>query len=372
MKFIDKLLCFVLSVLLLGLALTGCTEEEAVEEKSEEQAEIVLITDYGTINDGSYNQGAWEGISTYCEESGVSSNYFQPEDTDKDSYLKEIKKAADNGAKIIVCNGYMTEEAIFEAQNKYSDINFILLDGIPHNEDYSDTTIAPNVMAISFAEEQAGFLAGYSAVREGNTGLGFMGGKPAESVIRYGYGFVQGADYAAIEMGVDVHVRYIYTDTFSEDGVVEEMAGAWFNDDTQVIFACGGEMGRSVMRAAERCSGKVIGVDVDQSSESETVITSAVKCLDKAVYDGISSVYAGTFAGGDVTVLTAAEEAVKLPMETSRFEKFDNDAYERLYTHLVDGLIYPYDGTDVGTTQELNLVNTEVSYIMMDDVKAGR
>lgn len=364
-KIISLLLC--LSVV---MSLCGCEKQEEAEEKEEKQAEVVLITDYGTINDGSYNQGAWKGVQAYYEETGVSCNYLQPEDTDKDNLLKVIRKAVDNGARIIICTGYLFEEAVYEAQTKYPDVSFVFIDGKPHNEDYSDETIAPNVMCISFAEEQAGFLAGYAAVREGYTGLGFMGGKPMDSVIRYGYGFVQGADYAAIEMGVNVHVRYIYTDTFSEDPIVEKMAKAWYEDSTEVIFACGGEMGRSVMRAAESVNGKVIGVDVDQSSESETVITSATKCLETAVYGSVKTFYEGNFIGGELINLPAVLNGICLPMQTSRFQTFDDASYWRLYSHLVDGMIVPYNGTFIGTTQELELVNTDVTYIMMDEVTA--
>lgn len=355
-------------VVLFAVFMTGCSEKE--ESKSEDlAAEIVLITDYGTINDGSYNQGAWEGITSYCEENNKTCQYYMPDNTDKDSFLDTAKKAISNGAEIIVCTGYLYEEAMFEAQKKFSKTSFILIDGAPHNADYSDTTIRENVMAISFSEEQAGFLAGYAAVREGYTGLGFMGGKASPPVIRYGYGFVQGADYAAIETGSSVHVRYVYTDTYSEDSVVEEMANAWYADDTEVIFACGGQMGRSVMRAAEASEGKVIGVDTDQSDESESVITSAEKSLKIAVHDSIKAYYEGNFKGGAITEMSAKEGGICLPMDTSRFEKFDMDSYTKLYTHLVDGMINPYDGTDIGTTQELDLINTEVSYIMMDDVK---
>ena len=364
---IKKYLCILLLVLLV-FSTVGCKKN--VEESSDEvSAEIVLITDYGTINDGSYNQGAWEGITSYCDEKGITYNYLRPEEADKDSFIDATKEAVNNGAQVIVCTGYLYEEAMYYAQKKFSDTHFILIDGTPHNEDYSDTTIRENVMAISFSEEQAGFLAGYAAVREGYTGLGFMGGKALPSVIRYGYGFVQGADYAAIETGSNVHIRYVYTDTFSEDPVVEEMATAWFSDDTEVIFACGGQMGKSVIRAAESCDKNVIGVDTDQSDESETVITSAEKSLKMAVYDSIAAYYDGNFAGGLETKMTATLGGICLPMDTSRFEKFDLDSYSRIYNHLVDGMIVPYAGTDIGTTQELDLINTDVTYIMMDDVK---
>lgn len=348
----------------LFVILIGCDKEEEVVQDNT-SAEIVLVTDYGTVNDGSFNQGCWEGVTRYCTENNKSYHYYQPTNTDKDSFLEDVKLATKNGAKIIVCPGNLLEEAVFDAQKKYPDTTFILIDGIPHNDDYSDSSINNNVKSVLFAEEEAGFLAGYAAVREGYTGLGFMGGFAEEPIIRYGYGFVQGADYAAIEMGVEVHIRYTYMNTFSEDSLVETTAGAWFDDDTEVIFACGGKMGNSVMKAAETHNGKVIGVDVDQSAESETVITSAMKGLDDAVYSAIADYYNGTFVGGVSVALSAKENGICLPLQTSRFERFTEEDYKSIYDRIVSGMIDPYNGTDIGTTQELTLINTNVTYIVM-------
>lgn len=355
-----KLIGVILSTVLAALSISACG---FFEKPVTDPVDVLLITDIGTVEDGSFNQGAWEGIKRYGDEKGIKVKYYEPENTDKDSYLKEVKKGVKNGAQLIICPGYLLEETVYEAAKDYPSVDFILLDGEPHNADYSDMTIAENVMPILFAEEQAGFLAGYSAVRDGYTGLGFMGGIPEDPVIRFGYGFVQGADYAAIEMGVSVHIRYTYTNTFYESNAVEKMAETWYGDDTEVIFACGGAMGRSVMRAAENSNGKVIGVDVDQRNESETVITSAVKSLSTAVYQSILDYYDGNFGGGFVKRYTAAEDGVSLPLESSRFNKFSDVEYNSIYQLLVDGTVVPYEKTNVGTTEELSLVNTEVTYV---------
>lgn len=348
----------------LMLSLSACGKDE--KYAGDEAVDVVLITDYGTINDGSYNQGAWEGIRRYANDTGADIAYYQPEDTDIESFIEQIDRGVNNGAGIIICPGYSFEEVVFVAQSKYPDTKFILLDGKPHNIDGSDDTIGNNVESILFAEEAAGFLAGYSAVRDGYRGLGFMGGVPEDAVIRYGYGFVQGADYAAIEMGVEVHIRYAYMNTYSEEPMVETMAAAWYDDDTEVIFACGGQMGRSVVRAAEKHDGKVIGVDIDQSSESQTIITSAEKSLSDAIYRSLMDYHNGAFSGGYSKVLSAKDSGVCLPMETSRFEKFSQKDYNSIFSRLSDGSIIPYNGTDIGTTQELTLVNTSVTYIVVN------
>ena len=350
------IICVLLS---LSLALYGCGRDKVKEDA----VDIVLITDYGTVDDNGFNQAAWEGIRAYAEENGIAYTYYNPEGTDTESIMAQFKRGVTNGAKLFVCPGTMLEVPVYLAQEKYKDASFILIDGEPHSEDGAEIRIGDNVSAITFAEEEAGFLAGYAAVRDGYTGLGFMGGIPVDPVIRYGYGFVQGADYAAIEMGVNVHIRYTYTGTFAEDEAVENMAGVWFDDDTEVIFACGGAISKSIIRAAENHGGRVIGVDVDESSESEVVITSAMKSVESAVYDDVKSFYEGTFAGGVATNVTAKSNGIRLPMETSRFEKFDEDSYNAVYSHIVDGLIVPYNKTDIGTCDELSLINTEVTYI---------
>ena len=357
-----KTVSFMMALTVFCSLLSGCGKKEVLPE---DMVDVLLITDVGTVDDGSYNQGAWEGIQEYVSENpSVIAKYYQPADTSEESYLNEIKKGVDNGAKVIVCPGSLLEETIYKAQKTYKDVDFILLDGTPHNEDYSDETIEENVTCITFEEEEAGFLAGYAAVRDGYTNLAFMGGVPEDAVIRYGYGFVQGADYASIQVGLPVTVRYMYANTYYEDDSVEATAASWFDNGTEVIFACGGAMGKSVMRAAENHDGKVIGVDVDQSSESETVITSAMKSLDSAVYQGIKDYYAGSFKGGEIVTFSAKESGVCLPMNTSRFTSFSETEYESIYSQLVDDIIDPYSDTTVGTCEELSLVNTEVSYIV--------
>lgn len=355
-------LCMAILMWVSMFILSGCGDD--VDTTNDEPVDILLVTDYGTINDGSFNEGAWKGIQEFVDNSDLKADYYTPENTDKESILTQVKRGVKNGAKVIVCPGYLLEDTVYEAQKKYSDVNFILVDGVPHDTDSGEAAIENNCMSILFTEEQAGFLAGYAAVREGYTGLGFMGGIAEDPVIRYGYGFVQGADYAAIEMGVNVHIRYEYANTFSDDPIVETTAGAWFDDDTEVIFACGGSLGKGVIRAAENHGGKVIGVDIDQSQDSEVIITSAMKSLDYAVCYGLKQYEAGTFPGGSITTFSAAEGGVMLPMETSRFERFSIEDYDNIYQRFIDGRIVPYNQTDIATTQELTLMNTEVTYIM--------
>ena len=251
---------------------------------------------------------------------------------------------------------------MYIVQDQYPEVCFILLDGEPHDADYNYKT-NDNVMPILFQEDQAGYLAGYACVKDGYTKLGFMGGMAVPAVIRYGYGFVQGADAAAQEMGVDVEVMYNYTGAFAATPEAQAMAASWYQNGTEVVFGCGGAVGNSVMAAAEEAGAKFVGVDVDQSPESETVITSAMKELSNSVYEGVKQFYAGSFPGGSTSVFTAENDGVGLPMDTSKFETFSQADYDALFAKLSGGEITIQNGTEDSTTADLTLAKTKVNFV---------
>ena len=341
------------------------TGAKTSSDSADGKYELALVTDLGTIDDKSFNQGAWEGLKKYAEENGITYKYYQPQEQSTDSYLETIGLAVEGGAKLVVCPGYLFEEPVYLAQEQYPDTYFILLDGEPHNADYSEYKTGEHVMPILYEEDQAGYLAGYAAVKDGMTKLGFMGGMAVPAVVKFGYGFVQGADAAAQEDGVQVEVMYNYTGQFAATPEAQTMAAGWYKGGTEVVFGCGGAVGNSVMAAAEAEGKKVIGVDVDQSSESDTVVTSAMKMLANSVYDGISDYYAGTFPGGKTTTFTAANDGVGLPMETSKFEKFSQEDYDAVYKKLADGEIsitlFSEGNTD--PNKDLSLKNTKVTFV---------
>ncbi|NLL76235.1 MAG: BMP family ABC transporter substrate-binding protein [Clostridiales bacterium] len=345
---------------------TAEVTEETTETASEESAsgyELALVTDLGTIDDKSFNQGAWEGVTQYAEEAGVTYKYYQPQEATTDSYVETIGLAIEGGAKLVVCPGYLFETPVYIVQEQYPEVTFILLDGEPHNEDYSDYKTASNTMAILFQEDQPGYLAGYAAVKDGMTKLGFMGGMAVPAVVRYGYGFVQGADAAATEMGVNVDIMYHYTGAFAATPEAQAMAASWYQNGTEVIFGCGGAVGNSVMAAAEEAKAKVIGVDVDQSYESDTVITSAMKKLSVSVYDGIKAFYDGSFPGGSTTIFSAENDGIGLPMDTSKFTNFTQADYDAIVAGLVDGSIKINNDVADTTTADLTLSSAKVTFV---------
>ncbi len=370
-----KLLSLLLGTAMVATMLTACgTKEketptvgsgsETTKTESTTGYELALVTDLGTIDDKSFNQGAWEGLKKYADENGKTYKYYQPQEGTTDSYVETIGLAIEGGAKLVVCPGFLFEEPIYNVQDQYPEVKFILLDGTPHNNDYSDFKTAANVMPILFQEDQAGYLAGYAAVKDGYTKLGFMGGMAVPAVVRFGYGFVQGAEAAALELGITgIDVKYHYTGSFDATPEAKAMAASWYESGTEVIFACGGAVGNSVMAAAEEKGTKVIGVDVDQSSESTSVITSAMKMLSVSVYDGVSAFYAGTFPGGETSTFTAANDGVGLPMATSKFNKFTQAEYDAVLAKLKANEITIYNDVADTTTKDLTLTVTTVSYV---------
>lgn len=329
-KFIVLLL-----VLTLGVTLVACGGSES----SKDAFELALITDLGTIDDKSFNQGSWEGLKQYADEKNVSHKYYQPSEQSDDAYLSAIELAVNAGAKVIVTPGFLFEIPIHTAQDTYPEVHFILVDGAPHDEDFNER-IEDNVVALTYAEEQAGFLAGYAVVKDGYTDLGFMGGMAVPAVVRFGHGYVQGAEYAAEEMGVDVTMRYHYTGGFDATPEAQAMAASWYNDGVDVIFGCGGAVGNSVMAAAEQADKYVIGVDVDQSGESDTVITSAMKGLRVSVYDSIVGYYTDSFPGGQKLIYGAENDGIGLPMDTSKFNTFSQEDYDAIYAEMKSGSVH--------------------------------
>ena len=350
-------------LLIASLFVFSCTKNT---NKDTGTYEIAVLIDLGPIDDKSFNQGSWEGVKDYAEDHGISYKYYRVPDKDIDSYLNTIDLAVKGGAKLVVTPGYMFEPAIYKAQDIYTNVHFILIDGEPQDGTYTDYKTSKNTVAILYAEEEAGFLTGYSIVKEGYTNLGFVGGVAHPAVIRFGYGFIQGADYAAVELKLPkdtVNIKYTYVGNYDPTPENQTLATSWYQSGVQVIFAAAGAAGNSVMSAAENNNGLVIGVDVDQSFESPAVITSAMKMIRESVYNTVASYYNGNFNGGKTVVFNAQVNGVGLPMSTSKFKVFTKEDYDIIYNTLVNKSIKVLKDTDVKTIEELPLNRVKINYI---------
>ena len=373
-----KLIALLLSlVLVLGL-FAACNNSKPEETKGNEaitnpddiademtsadgKYQVAFITDVGQLKDKSFNQGTYDGVKLYAANNGKSYKYYQPANGDAatdDDRIAAMKLACDNGAEVVVAAGFMQEGALKAAAEAYPNVNFVFIDGYPVGFN--------NVAGIAFQEEQSGYLAGYAAVMEGYTKLGFMGGGGGTNPAcqRFGYGFAQGAEAAAAKKGVKVELNYswAYGSTFSASPELKAMATGWYQNGTEVIFCCGGSMFASVADAAAAEDCKVVGVDVDQSYESPTVITSAMKGLADATVWAITKHYEGKFSeiGGTSTSLGAKDNAVGLPTATWSLANWSVADYEALFAEIVAGKVTI--SADLVTAPE-STANVTVTYV---------
>lgn len=347
-----KLLSLLLVTGLVAGCVTGCgasgNGNGGTETGKSSDDKIAMITDSGDITDESFNQITYETVVKYGEDNGIEYEYYKPaEDTDEER-INSIDLAISEGATVIVMPGYLFGPAIAEEQETYPDVKFIAVDVtefdvVPVGEK-DPVDITDNVYLCSFQEEQAGYLAGYAAVKDGYKNLGFLGGIAVPAVVRYGYGYIQGINAAAEELGTDVAVKYTYGGQFYGDEKITAKMEGWYSAGTEVVFACGGGIYTSAKDAAGD-AGKLIGVDVDQKPTiGDSCITSAMKGLNAAVYDALDKYFSGDWAsiGGTTEQLGLSQgDYIGLPTDDDSwgFTTFTKDEYETVLAGIKDGSI---------------------------------
>ena len=319
-KLLACLLCLLLGVSLL----TACQPK---------MAEIALVMAEGTIDDGTINQEAWAGIAKYCEEKGISNQSFQASENTQTARMDVVSLAVKRGAMLVVCSGASFQDTLVQAAKEFPDVTFLGLDcSIPEGS-------PKNAVGVTFSEVQAGFLAGYAAVENGWTKLGFFSEKKDSQSILYGYGFVQGAQaYAkAKEMPAQsVEIRYAYADKAGNTPENQAVAKEWFQNGTEAIFTIGYELTNGVIAAAEEFGKQVIGADVNWSDASQNVAVSAVKHYSQAVQDLIDLSYNEELTGGSTVQRTASENGIALTMDDSHLKNFTRKSYDNLVIALAD------------------------------------
>ncbi len=315
---------------------------------------VAMITDYGDITDQSFNQTTYEASKAWCEANGVEFTYYKPAGDSTAERVAMVEKAADEDYNVIVMPGFAFGETITQTADVYPDITFIALDV---SEGDVGGTVPSNVYCAVYKEELCGYMAGYAAVKLGYTHLGYLGGMAVPAVQRFGYGYVQGIDAAAGELGLsDVVVEYVYGNQFFGDPDITAYADNWYqNLGVEVVFACGGGICTSAGEAAAKVPGtKVIGVDVDQSFTLDAAygegvtLTSAMKGLAATVNHMLDEVAAGNFAnyGGKAEALglvsgdDPSANYVLLPMDTTQWgDGFSQDDYKALVKDMFDGKV---------------------------------
>ena len=368
------------------LALVACGQKETTtpddtqtpdDTTPEVEYKIAMITDYGDITDQSFNQTTYEACKAFAEDNSIEFSYFKPAGDNTADRVAMIEKAVNDGFNVIVMPGYAFGGAIVEAAPEFPDVKFIALDVAagdlletavakagetydytPENWDLNKYVDMSNVYCAVYQEELCGYMAGYAAVKLGYKNLGFLGGMSVPAVVRYGYGFVQGVDAAAADMGLtDVKVNYIYGGQFFGDADITAVMDTWYQGGTEVVFACGGGIYTSAVDAAKKVGAKVIGVDVDQAGViakyagvDGMTVTSAMKGLYPATYDTLTDVivngnwdkYVGKIATlGLVSGTDPEANYVQIPMGdgTQWSDSFTQDDYKAMVKDMFDGKI---------------------------------
>ena len=361
-KFLALLLALVMS-----LSLVACgggndaadgesTDQEGGDTAENAAYQVAMITDYGDITDQSFNQTTYEACKEFCDAQGLQFEYYKPQGDSTPERVAMVDAAVADGYNVIVMPGYAFAETIKQTAELYPDVTFIALDVAqadldPNNEGY---TLPSNVYCAVYQEELCGYMAGYAAVKLGYKHLGVLGGMAVPAVQRFGYGFVQGADAAAVEMGIadQVVMEYAYGNQFYGASDITAYMDNWYQTlGVEVVFASGGGIYTSAAEAAAKVGGKLIGVDVDQSANIDTYgegmcVTSAMKGLAETVKHMLSEVLAGNFAnyGGKIETLGLVSgddptaNYVQLPMETTQWgDGFTQDDYKALVKAMFDG-----------------------------------
>ena len=320
------------------------------EAAADDSMKVAMVTDYGDITDQSFNQTTYEASKAFCEENGIDFTYKKPASDSTADRVSSIEEAIEEGYNVIVMPGFAFADAVFEVAPLYPDTKFIALDVSEYDLTHDGATgeerdfQGDNVYSAVYMEEIAGYMAGYAAVKLGYTKLGFLGGMAVPAVQRYGYGYIQGADAAAAELGkTDVEMKYAYGNQFNGDADITAAMDTWYGAGTEIVFACGGGIFTSAGEAAAKVGGKVIGVDSDQApiidgsyGEGMTV-TSAMKGLAETVNLLLGAIKDGNWDeyAGQVQNLPY----VSLPDSTQWADGFQKEDYEALAQDIFDGKI---------------------------------
>ena len=355
-----KLISLVLAVVMMLSVVSFASAEETYR--------VAMITDYGDITDQSFNQTTYEACKAYCESANLDFSYFKPAGDSTAERVAMVDKAVDEGYNVVVMPGYAFGATIAEVQEIYPDVSFIALDV---SEGDLGVELCDNVFCAVYQEELSGYMAGYAAVKLGYKHLGFLGGMAVPAVIRYGYGFVQGCDAAAKELGVDATVEYVYGNQFFGDADITAYMDNWYQTlGVEIVFACGGGIFTSAAETAAKVGGKVIGVDVDQAAIIDgayvagMTVTSAMKGLAATVNTLLTeTVLNGNFAnyGGKVQTLGLVSGTdmdanyVGIPASTQWSDSFTQEDYAKLVAAMFDGTVSVSNAIDAAPAVTLKL-----------------
>lgn len=365
-----KIMAILLAAAITGsLAGCGSTQDKNAADASEQKMKVAMVTDSGDITDQSFNQMTYEACKAWGKENDIEFNYYKPQSDSDEARTASVDQAVADGANVIVLSGYVFAPTVIDESDLYPEVKFLALDvsagdicekgigeGYDYNPDHYNVTDyynEDNVYCCTYQEELSGFMAGYAAVMLGYRHLGFLGGMSVPAVNRYGYGYVQGADAAAKELGItdEVQVEYVCGGQFYGDADITAYMDIWYGSKgVEVVFACGGGIYTSAAEAAVKTGGKVIGVDLDQSVtineyKDGLTVTSAMKGLQVTIDNVLDAIlndewdeYVGKIENLGMESPEPAENYVQLPEETTQWDDtFTKEDYQKLVERMYNG-----------------------------------
>ena len=365
-----KIMAILLAAAMTGsLAGCGSTQDKNAADASEQKMKVAMVTDSGDITDQSFNQMTYEACKAWGKENDIEFNYYKPQSDSDEARTASVDQAVADGANVIVLSGYVFAPTVIDESDLYPEVKFLALDvsagdicekgigeGYDYNPDHYNVTDyynEDNVYCCTYQEELSGFMAGYAAVMLGYRHLGFLGGMSVPAVNRYGYGYVQGADAAAKELGItdEVQVEYVCGGQFYGDADITAYMDTWYGSKgVEVEFACGGGIYTSAAEAAVKTGGKVIGVDLDQSVtineyKDGLTVTSAMKGLQVTIDNVLDAIlndewdeYVGKIENLGMESPDPAENYVQLPEETTQWDDtFTKEDYQKLVERMYNG-----------------------------------
>lgn len=365
-----KIMAILLAAAMTGsLAGCGSTQDKNAADASEQKMKVAMVTDSGDITDQSFNQMTYEACKAWGKENDIEFNYYKPQSDSDEARTASVDQAVADGANVIVLSGYVFAPTVIDESDLYPEVKFLALDvsagdicekgigeGYDYNPDHYNVTDyynEDNVYCCTYQEELSGFMAGYAAVMLGYRHLGFLGGMSVPAVNRYGYGYVQGADAAAKELGItdEVQVEYVCGGQFYGDADITAYMDTWYGSKgVEVVFACGGGIYTSAAEAAVKTGGKVIGVDLDQSVtineyKDGLTVTSAMKGMQVTIDNVLDAIlndewdeYVGKIENLGMESPDPAENYVQLPEETTQWDDtFTKEDYQKLVERMYNG-----------------------------------
>lgn len=319
-----KLLVLLVIAALVAAVMPTASAQEAMTIES-----VCLVTDLGQVNDGTFNQFAYEGMVRAAEEFDLESDFI--ETSAQTDYEKNIDTCVQEGFDIIVTVGFLIADATLAAAEANPETYFIGVDQFVVDG-------PPNYVGIQFREDQAGFLVGVIAalVTESNVVAGVYG-IDIPPVVKFRNGFEQGVKFVGLLAEEEIETLGVYIDSFTAPDRGASAAEQFIGDGADVIFGAGGPTGSGGIQAAAQADVWVIGVDQDEyvttfgegeSPGADKIITSALKRVDVGVYDMIAALVAGdmeAFVGGGNYILDVVNGGITFA------EKHDAEIDDAIY-----------------------------------------